>query len=79
MHKINLIAFWCFAASLLFCSCKKDTPKTVQPVVIIKPDPVVTPKPVPVPVLNINPTLVNANPTFEANALYQFLKNNYGK
>ena len=79
MHKINLIAFWCFAASLLFCSCKKDTPKTVQPVVIIKPDPVVTPKPVPIPVLNINPTLVNANPTFEANALYQFLKNNYGK
>lgn len=64
---------------MLLLSCKKGTSQVTETIVIKKPDTVVTTKPDPATVLNINATLVTLNPTFEANALYQFLRNNYGK
>ncbi|MBC8053010.1 MAG: hypothetical protein H7Y13_08090 [Sphingobacteriaceae bacterium] len=53
-------------------SCKKGSDPVVAP-------PVTTPPPVTPSKFNINASLVTPNPTFEANALYQFLRNNYGK
>ncbi|MES2649821.1 MAG: glycosyl hydrolase [Bacteroidota bacterium] len=57
-----------------FISCKKASGSD---------DPVVTPPPPPPPPavvrFDINPTLVTVNATKEAVAVYDFLKNNYGK
>ena len=41
--------------------------------------PGITPIPTPGPTFNINTTLVTPGATTEANSLYQFLRNNYGK
>ena len=59
---------------LLGCSCNKGggTSPTPQPT----PGPTPTPQPAR---FNINPNLVTPNATKEAIALYQFLKDNYGK
>ncbi|MEO6718947.1 MAG: glycosyl hydrolase [Ferruginibacter sp.] len=58
-----------------FLSCKKDT-REATPVVIPPPPP---PPPSPASQFNINTTLVTPNATKEAVALYNFLRENYGK
>jgi mannan endo-1,4-beta-mannosidase len=70
---IQILSKWGFffpTVFVLFLSCKKKD--------------VFAPQPNPIPVtlterFKINPTLVTANPIKEADALYQFLRNNYGK
>lgn len=78
MFRFNVLSRWFFIAIIIFTSCKKSATKAVEPVIIKKTDTVVVIKPNPV-TYNINATLVTPNPTYEANALYQFLRNNYGK
>ncbi len=60
-----------FMTLILFVDCKKSSDPVTTP-----PPP---PPPPPGPTYNINPNLVTPGATTEANALYQFLKNNYGK
>ncbi len=60
-----------FMTFTLFVFCKKSSDPVTNP-----PPP---PPPPPGPTYNINPGLVTPGSTTEANALYQFLKNNYGK
>lgn len=70
---IQIISKWSFlfiSMLVLFLSCKKKD--------VFAPPPNPTPD-TPTERFNINPTLVTANPTKEANALYQFFRNNYGK
>lgn len=63
------------AIILTLFSCGKSSDETVTPTTPTTTLPATTPA----NSFNINATLVTANPTFEANALYQFLRNNYGK
>jgi mannan endo-1,4-beta-mannosidase len=67
-----------FAAIFIFSACGKETEQTVTPT----PPTTTTPPTTPTTTtssFNINATLITANPTFEANKLYQFLRDNYGK
>ena len=55
---------------IAFIACSKgDSPAPTPP----------PPPPPPAPAFNINPTLVTPNPMKEAAALYNFLRDNYGK
>jgi mannan endo-1,4-beta-mannosidase len=58
---------WLFLVLMSCMACKKDTES---------PDLTSTPAPI---TFNINANLVTPNPTYEANALYQYLRENYGK
>jgi len=74
--KMSFQKYFLFAAIILIsvASCSKDGGAN--------PAPAPTPTPVPIPPparFDINPTLVTPNPTKEANALYQYLRDNYGK
>ena len=66
----KLFTLLCLACSFSV-ACEKGT--NAQPTKEIVPEPVVSSK------FNINPTLMNASATKEANNLYQFLRANYGK
>ncbi|MDQ6813654.1 MAG: glycoside hydrolase family 26 protein [Bacteroidota bacterium] len=63
------------AIVIAFTSCGK----TLDPVQSPVTTPATLPTPAPVARFNINASLVTPNATKEANALYQFLRNNYGK
>ena len=75
MNNFNLSLLFCFTLALTV-SCKKSTTIVDPPAppVVVVPPPVVVVNP-----FNINTTLVTPGATYEANALYQFLRNNYGK
>jgi mannan endo-1,4-beta-mannosidase len=65
-----------FTVIYLFSACSKGSEQTVMPTTPTTTTPTTTTT---TSSFNINATLVTPNPTFEANKLYQFLRDSYGK